>query len=361
MRVLLLDQYSDRGGGQRMLLETLCAIRREGWNALVALPGKGCLVEQIDRLGFETAPIGCGSYSSGHKSAADVLRFLREAPALAREIAGLAGRFAPDVLYINGPRILPAAALARAPAPVLFHAHVAPPAAQRWVAGAALGAMQARVVAVSRMVAEAWRPFARVAVIHNGVTGPREPLAPRLPGPPRIGSIGRISPEKGQREFLAAAAAILRAIPDARFFIYGAPLFGDAAALRYEREVRGGAQGMPVEFRGWADDVQEAFANLDLLLVPSVWMEPSPLVILEAFAAGVPAVAFRAGGIPEFLGQVCDTPAEMARLAVEILTDPARHRALAAAGRRAWRERYHPDRYRREIAEAIRQVAERRA
>lgn len=360
MRVLLLDQYSDRGGGQRMLLETLCAIRREGWSALAGLPGTGCVVELIGKLGFETAPIGCGAYSSGRKSAADTLRFLREMPRLACQIASLAARFVPDVIYINGPRILPAAALSRVTAPVLFHAHVAPPVAQRWLAGAALGALDARVVAVSRMVAEDWRPFARVRVVHNGVPGPPGPAPPRLEGPPRIGCIGRISPEKGQREFLAAAAAILRAIPAARFFIYGAPLFGDAAALRYEQEVRAQAQGMPVEFRGWVDDIQEAFAKLDLLLVPSVWREPSPLVIFEALAAGVPAIAFRAGGIPEFLDQVCDTPAEMAQMAVEILSDPARHRALAAQGRQAWRERYHPDRYRREIAAAMREVAERR-
>ena len=359
MRVLLLDQYSDRGGGQRMLLETLCAIRRQGWGALAGLPGKGRLLEQIDQLGCETVPIGCGSLSSGRKSAADELRFLRGMPGLAREIAGLAARFAPDVLYINGPRILPAAALARVTAPVLFHAHVAPPMAQRWLAGAALRALDARVVAVSQATAAAWRPFARVWVIHNGVPGPHEAAPPRLEGPPRIGCIGRISPEKGQREFLAAAAGILRAMPAARFFIYGAPLFGDAAALRYEQEVRAEAQNMPVEFRGWVDDIQEAFANLDLLLVPSVWREPSPLVILEAFAAGVPTVAFRAGGIPEFLDQVCDTPEEMAQMAAAILGDPARYRALAAAGRQAWRERYHPDRYRRDIAAAIREVAER--
>ena len=97
----------------------------------------------------------------------------------------------------------------------------------------------------------------------------------------------------------------------------------------------------------------EAFANLDLLLVPSVWQEPNPLVILEAFAAGVPVIAFRAGGIPEILDQVCDTTEEMAEMAVEILRDRGRYEALAREGREAWRERYHPARYRREITEAL--------
>ena len=42
-----------------------------------------------------------------------------------------------------------------------------------------------------------------------------------------------------------------------------------------------------------------ALSNLDVLVVPSIWPENSPLVIREAFLAGVPVVASRIGGIPE--------------------------------------------------------------
>jgi glycosyltransferase involved in cell wall biosynthesis len=354
MRVLLLDQYSDCGGGQRMLLESLRAIRQRGWSALAALPGDGPLFEQVARLGFPTARIECGPYSSGRKSAADSLRFARDLPRLARQIAELAGRFAPDVLYINGPRLLPAAAFARLPSPVLFHAHTAVPSPmQRWLVGIALREVNAQVVAVSSSVAEFWRPFARVTVIHNAVPEASVPPQPRLEGPPRIGCIGRISPEKGQREFLRAAARILEAIPGARFFVYGAALFGDAAAGRYEKEIRAAAEGLPVEFPGWVDDVYGAFAHLDLLLVPSVWQEPNALVILEAFAAGVPAIAFRTGGIPEFLDQLCDTPEEMARMAIDVLSNRERYWALVQVGRRSWKQNFHPDRYRRQITNAM--------
>jgi GT2 family glycosyltransferase len=49
------------------------------------------------------------------------------------------------------------------------------------------------------------------------------------------------------------------------------------------------------------DRVPEAFAALDVLVVPSIWPENSPLVIHEAFLAGVPVVASRIGGIPELV------------------------------------------------------------
>jgi glycosyltransferase involved in cell wall biosynthesis len=48
-------------------------------------------------------------------------------------------------------------------------------------------------------------------------------------------------------------------------------------------------------------DVPRALASLDVLVVPSIWPENSPLVIHEAFLAGVPVVASRIGGIPELV------------------------------------------------------------
>ena len=59
------------------------------------------------------------------------------------------------------------------------------------------------------------------------------------------------------------------------------------------------AAGLPVEFAGWVDDIYACMAQLDLLLVPSAGHEATTRVILEAFAAGLPVIAFASGGIPE--------------------------------------------------------------
>src|SRR5947208_14968485 len=40
-------------------------------------------------------------------------------------------------------------------------------------------------------------------------------------------------------------------------------------------------------------------SSIDVLVVPSIWPENSPLVIQEAFLAGAPVVASRIGGIPD--------------------------------------------------------------
>lgn len=353
MRILLLDQFSDLGGGQRMLLDLLDAVKTCGWEAAVGLPGEGPMSRRARALEAEVFPIPCGPYASGGKSPGDLWRFAIEVPRLARRIQELVREFAPDLVYVNGPRLLPAAAMAGMDQPVIFHAHIG--VAQRvaqWVAGVSLRVLQPHVVAVCQKVADAWQGFIPgepIRVIYNGVAGPGRKIARTGAAAPTIGCVGRIAKEKGQREFLSAAGEIRAAIPDARFVVAGAALFGDRAAESYERAVRLAAAGLPVEFTGWVDDVYSVMSRLDLLIVPSVWDEPNPRVILEAFAAGVPVLALRTGGIPEIVehgrsGFLCDKTGELAPLAIQLLTgDRSVLRDVAQAALERWRREFTLD------------------
>ncbi len=359
MRLLLLDQFSDPGGAQQVLLEFLPAIRERGWEALIGMPGDGELFPRIAAMGFETARIDCGPFRSGKKSSADLARFLGGSPRLARQIHALANRFRADLVYINGPRLLPAASIASLRMPVLFHAHsYLPPGAVRRLTGMALRRLNARVVASCRFVADSWRGYVaadRLSVIYNGVRTPSRQVK-RISTTPTIACIGRISAEKGQHEFVAAAGLIHRELPDCRFTIYGAPLFGDAAAQQYEIALRQAAAGLPIDFAGWTPDIDSALANIDLLLVPSTAHEATTRVILEAFAAGVPVIAFRSGGIPEVIehgvnGMLADSTEEMARLTIELLR--ADRTAMSQAARESWRARFTLSHYHSQILNAL--------
>ncbi|MDR3702227.1 MAG: glycosyltransferase family 4 protein [Candidatus Sulfopaludibacter sp.] len=355
MNLLLLDQFSDPGGAQRCLLDLLPAIRAAGWNALVGLPGDGELFAAVRELGFETARITC-------RSSADPARFAAGTPVLARQIGQLARQIRADLVYLNGPRLLPAAALRRPHVPVVFHSHSLVPAGMmRLMAGASLRRLQARVIGACRFVAGQWQAFVppeNVRVIYNGVTGPGR-AGPR-PRVPRIGCVGRIAPEKGQLAFVAAARAIHRAMGESRFVIHGAALFGEPAARDYEAEVRAAAAGLPVEFAGWSNDVYGALAELDVLLAPSAAQEATPRVILEAFAAGVPVIAFSSGGIPEVIapghdGLLVNSVEEMAARAIEVLRRP--DGGLAERARETWRARFTLERYQCEVISALRQIS----
>jgi len=49
------------------------------------------------------------------------------------------------------------------------------------------------------------------------------------------------------------------------------------------------------------EQVVETIRKYDALVVPSVWLETGPLVVLEAFAAGLPVIGSRLGGISEMV------------------------------------------------------------
>jgi glycosyltransferase involved in cell wall biosynthesis len=365
VRVLVLDQFSEMGGGQMCLLMALEAMRASGWKVAAGLAGRGELFGRINTLGFETFPLSCGPYGLGRKSAIDAARFLTQLPRLAAQIRVLARRFGPDLVYVNGPRLLPAMALASLRLPVFFHTHsrVANRALWRFT-GEALRRLRAWVAGCCRFVAEPWEEFIvadRLSVIFNGVAGPPATLIHQCRGFPRIGCIGRISPEKGQMEFIAAAAIIHRALPESRFLIYGAPMFSSAAERYHAKGLRA-ARDLPVEFPGWAGDVYRALSDIDVLLVPSGQDEGTTRVIPEAFAAGVPVIAFASGGIPEVIDHgrtalLVRSGADMAACTLELLSDHARRRSISEAARRAWETRFTPEQYRHRLLETVETAA----
>jgi glycosyltransferase involved in cell wall biosynthesis len=389
VKLLIVDQFSELGGGQQCLLDLLPGIKARGWQALVGLPGDGPLVPRVREAGFETVTLDCGPYACGYKTVADAARFLTQLPRLRQRIRWIAERFGADLLYVNGPRLLPAAT--GIDLPVIHHAHrILPGRALRELCGRAVRRSGASVIAVCRYVAASWQPFAgagHVAVIYNGVAGTsadrsltvaaRKPLQDgRRASDPEaashrdrqyghavlpqkaggvVGCVGRIAPEKGQLEFVKVAALIHNRVPDCRFEVHGAAVLGDP---RYERTVRAAAARLPIDFAGWTSDVPAAMAGLDLLLVPSDPNEATPLVILQAFAAGTPVVAFASGGIPEMIedgrtGILVNSVEEMTDRSLELLRDPGRRARIAAAAYESWQSRFTLARWRDEVLDYI--------
>jgi glycosyltransferase involved in cell wall biosynthesis len=360
MKILFLEQYAEPGGAQRCLLDLLPGVQAAGWEAHVALPDDGPLTPLLRERGADVHFLSLGRYPSGRKSVADGIRFVASLPVLAGEIRKLADRLGVGLIYVNGPRLLPAVTAARGP--ILFHAHSAVPAASGGtLARTALRRSRAGVIAASRFLAERWRRPAQgpVRVIYAGVDGPPTPLVGRTAGGPRVGLIGRMHPQKGQLELVLAARELASAWPEAEFVLCGAALFGDPRAERYQQEVLALAPPS-VRHLGWRDDVYGVLADLDLLVVPSAEEGGVPRVVLEAFAAGVPVLALASGAIPEAVVEgergfllASATAADLAARLNELLPQRDRLRRVAAAAQRIWRERFTADRYRAEVSAAI--------
>jgi glycosyltransferase involved in cell wall biosynthesis len=103
-------------------------------------------------------------------------------------------------------------------------------------------------------------------------------------------------------------------------------------------------------FLGYQEDVARFYDAIDVLILPSI-NEGTPVSVIEALAAGRPAVATRVGGVPDvvrdgvdgFLVDPGDSDALAGRLA-ELSADPERRARMGAAGRARVVERYAVDR-----------------
>jgi N-acetyl-alpha-D-glucosaminyl L-malate synthase BshA len=101
-----------------------------------------------------------------------------------------------------------------------------------------------------------------------------------------------------------------------------------------------------IHFLGKQSSVNDLLPLADLMLMPSE-MESFGLVSLEAMACKVPTIATAVGGIPELIddgvnGQLFPVGdvQSMAAAAVALLSDDAKHAAMAAAGRQTAQNRY---------------------
>ncbi|TXN71600.1 glycosyltransferase family 4 protein [Methylobacterium sp. WL6] len=178
--------------------------------------------------------------------------------------------------------------------------------------------------------ARAGVPAERIFVKPNGLADP----GPVFDGPrQRLLYAGRLSPEKGL-SVLAQAAAQAGLLVD---------VAGDGPM---RSEVAAGPWLVPHGALAPAE-TQAAIARARALVVPSLWYEGLPMVIIEAFAAGTPVIASRIGSLAELVEDGVtgllvepDDPGDLARALRRISGDPAEARRMGRAGRAVYEQRW---------------------
>lgn len=203
----------------------------------------------------------------------------------------------------------------RVGAALVLHEHFADPRmpAYQGLADRMLARFTDRAIAVSGstrdfLVRERHVPAKRVRLIWNGAplaefapVTPAAALATRrelgLPAAaPVVGSISRLSEQKGHRYLLDAAARVLPRRKDVRFLIVGD---GDQMEpLRRQADALGIAPS--VVFAGHRTDVPALLGALDVFCISSTY-EGTPLALFEAMAAGKAIVSTAVDGCREVL------------------------------------------------------------
>lgn len=140
-------------------------------------------------------------------------------------------------------------------------------------------------------------PAAKIRISDYGFV----PLAGRARAPNgarlRIGYVGTLVWHKGVHVLIDAVRNLA---PDR----YELRIFGDTRVFPdYAAELRAQAGGAPIRFMNafTRDQTAAIYEQIDVLVVPSLWLENSPLVIHEAYMAGVPVVGSRIGGIADLV------------------------------------------------------------
>ncbi len=262
-----------------------------------------------------------------------------------------------DLLHVQGawaPHGLAALRCARQrPTAVTVHGLVAAEAALRFPG--TLGALKRAVFAgAERQIAERLPIIAVSAYVRDALGAASARVVPngvdealfslrRRPEPGRILCVAALEPRKGQIGLVEAMALLVHGaetglptqgragglIPSPWKEIWTAVLVGPHAdpayAAQLERAIRTHRLGRAVEIRGAVSEAElrEELARADALVLPSL-EESQGLALLEAMAAGVPAVASDIPGIRCWV----------AERRAALLVAPGDPRALAAALRR---------------------------
>lgn len=184
-------------------------------------------------------------------------------------------------------------------------------------------------------------PREKITIIPNGIDHEHYAKIERAPTPhpPTIALIGRVVPIKNVKMFIRTCALLKQIVPNLRAKVLG-PTDEDKV---YFQECQAMANGLllqdTISFAGRVN-LEDHLASIDVILLTSI-SEAQPLVILEAGAAGIPAVTTDVGACRELiLGNSRDTQSAGAGGAVTPLGDPAAmaHAVAQLLKDRAWYE-----------------------
>jgi glycosyltransferase involved in cell wall biosynthesis len=146
-----------------------------------------------------------------------------------------------------------------------------------------------------------------VTVVRNGVPGVRYPRksTPEVGGRWVFGMVALMRPRKGLEVALDAISILQRQGYDIVLRCIG-PYENEDYRRRIEMQIDALHIRDRVEVTGFKSDVPKALSELDAMLLPSLYGEGLPMVVLEAMASALPVIATRVEGTPEAIRDCID-------------------------------------------------------
>ena len=379
--ILFLEQQSWMSGAQKVLEFILDAVAPE-FVPIVAFPHDGPFRQLLRDRSIKTVLYPLGTYQSGQKSRAEMMALAVRSMACGLKLANLIRREKVALIYVNGPRCLPAGVEAArlTGRPLLFHLQLTLCRRREAMVVARLAHYAGKLVSCAHAAAQPLldeNPALNkvLQVIYNPLSesegrAERTPDGLALSSPFTIGMVGRITEPKGHLNLLKAVSALpLHLQKKIRLIVVGAPAPGNAADLAYLSRVKELAVRLNLQnqilWTGYQTDPTLSYASMDVVVQPSSAQagEGLPVVIMEALREGIPVIASRTGGIPEVIRDGANgllvTPGDdsaLARALQNFLEDPALRARLQAGSRDSLSERFSLANFQSQILVCVREL-----
>jgi glycosyltransferase involved in cell wall biosynthesis len=315
--ILFVSHSAELYGAERVLLLTIEGLNKEKFNSILVLPRSGPLGELSEKLEVKTYYVRSKWWITEKrniwKQPFSWMWNLRSFIQMSR----LIDEKKIDLVFSNSAVNFTGALAARwKNVPHIWSVHEileGPSSAVRFLLGkrALLGiisALSSRIIVNSDTTGLPFKKQKKLRKVNIGVRGNHEQtfskdaLHRRFGFDPEdfvIGVVGKIYPEKGQKEVVEAVNMMVKTYPQVKLLIVG-----EVRNAGYQRKIQkyilANHMERHVTLTGYHTDIYTILSMLDLLVVAST-VESFGRVALEAMAVKTPVLAVRKGGISEVI------------------------------------------------------------
>lgn len=360
--ILYISHSGNLYGAERSLMLLLKGLDKDKFRPIVALPANGPFKQELDTLSIPVEIIpSLTAWLTKRKGIQRAFHHIAVIPFIlfsVWKLRRIIDRYHIHLIHTNTLAIIDGGLIGRfMRIPHIWHAreildHQSP---HNFLFGPCtalsivLGLSQ-RVICISKAVANCFyrcKNVTNVVVVYNAVL-PETYSASNVRNAFRrelnvadnawlVAQIGNLTPVKGCKDFVQAAAQVHQIMPEVVFL-----LIGGTPYPYYKQEIVNLIARHKLEDHfilvGFRQDISDIFPAIDLLVLPSHY-EPFGRVLIEAMSASKPVIGTAVGGIPEIIvdgvtGILVSprSPDELAQAIIAILRNPDMARQMGQAG-----------------------------
>ncbi|MGI8960839.1 MAG: glycosyltransferase family 4 protein [Bryobacteraceae bacterium] len=356
-------------GHERENIEVFKALKGAGARVIIgvnAISEENNVATEIDRLGFEYFRLPFGNQWSWmwlKRYPFSIVEKISQVWRCSRIFSQQIKKHKPAYIYLGSPLAYSfvAPALWKSRLPLVYRAGDLPPMDSWFNMIIWRSAMRRafKVASISQFIRSALQRVGgkaldnRIAVIY-GTAGHPDPQSTNQTKMDRVVYVGQISVAKGLLQLIDAFAELADVYPEVVLDVIGGSRFTNQFEQQLRHRVVNYGLAKRVIFHGYQSNTDPFLQRSLFQVVPSMCLEALGLVVLEAKAAGIPAVVFPSGGLPEMVrheldGYVCPAASVSAlRDGMKWMLDHKQNLAeMGGAAKEDYQERFSPEIFRR--------------